>query len=554
MSDWSGGYVSDVEYVPGYYGEQAPAAMDLACIMSGVEPARRPGTNAPFTYCDIGCGLASTISALAAANPVAQFWGIDLMPAHIARAEAFRTAAGIDNLTLVEADVVALAHAPGADLPRFDYIALHGLFSWVSAEVRSGVIAFIDRFLKPGGLVYLGYNTMPGWTDTMPIQKLLIEYAATRQGPSAERIVDAAGFATRMQAAGARGLDSGIGHKLFPDIELPELRTRHYRYLAHEFLNAHWQPRYHIDVVRELAAAKLDFVGSTNLLENFDGIGLSEEAREVLGSVAPGPLRETLTDYFLDRRFRRDVFVRGRREISADTREAALGDVVLALSGPRPPPDKSDWPMLSARFTLKPEVYDPVFDRLEKGPAAIEDLCALVEAAGESATGNELVGMLVGLDLVQPVLHDVPAVTIEACWRHNRVVTHEAFRSVRQNSFTLALPVGHCGGQFDLFQTLILDGLFAGVPAEIGPLSAHVLSRLKVPPEAMQSPPVPEAAIGSAPAAEEAAAPDTKEGTDATPPKPRPAGEIVQNAARIVLDDLLPIWRQLGLIPPRDTD
>lgn len=540
MNDWTAGYVSDVEYLPGFYGEQAPGILDLACLMSAVEPARRPGSNAAFTYCDLGCGQGSTVAALAAANPEARFWGVDFMPAHVARAEAFRRAAEIDNLTLVEADVAALARADDPGLPRFDYIALHGLFSWVSDEVRAGIVAFLDRFLKPGGLVYVGYNVMPGWTDTLPIQKVLIEYAATRQGPSSARVAEAAEFAMKMQAAGARALGSELHEKLFPDIRVAEFMQRHYRYMAHEFLNANWQPRYHVDVVRELAAAKLEFVGSAGLLENFRGIGLSDEAQALLETVPEGPLRETFDDYFNLRRFRRDLFVRGRREISRDLREAMLANVVLALVGPRPAPDRNEWPQLSVRFTLNRATYDPVFDRLERGPAAIAELCAAVEQAGGRVSGNELVGMLVGLDLVQPVLHDVPGAVVESCWRHNRVVAHEAFRSVRQNLFALAVPVGHTGMMLNGFQTLMLDGLFNGVPAEVEALTAHVLERLDLAPDAVQKPPAPETTIGGS----------AGSGTTAAP-TPRPAGEIVRDAAVVVCTELLPIWRQLGLVPPQ---
>jgi ubiquinone/menaquinone biosynthesis C-methylase UbiE len=550
MSDWTGGYVSDVEYLPGLYGEQAPGIMDLGCLMSGVEPARRPGSNAAFAYCDLGCGQASTVAALAAANPEARFWGVDFMPAHIARAEAFRQAAEIGNLTLIEADVAVLARADDPGLPQFDYVALHGLFSWVSDAVRAGIVAFLDRFLKPGGLVYVGYNVMPGWTDALPMQKVLIEYAATRPGPSSSRVAEAAEFAMRMHAAGARTLGTELHEKLFPDIRIPEFMQRHYRYMAHEFLNTNWQPRFHIDVVRELAPAKLEFVGSASLLENFSGVGLSDEAQAILQTVPEGPLRETFNDYFNVRRFRRDIFVRGRREISRELREAMLANVVLAMVGPRPAPDQSSWPQLSIRFELNRTTYDPVFDRLERGPAAVAELCAAVEGAGGRVSGNELVGMLVGLDLVQPVLHDVPGAVVESCWRHNRVVAHEAFRSVRQNVFSLAVPVGHTGTMLNAFQTLMLDGLFAGVPAEVEALTGYVLARLDLDPETVQKPSEPETTIGGAPAGSDG-------GGDAAtvlPPKPRPVGEVVHDAAVVVVEQLLPIWRQLGLLPPRAQD
>ena len=553
MSDWTGGYVSDVEYLSGLYPEQAPGRLDLACMMAGIEPVRRPGSNAPFAYCDLGCGQASTVAALAAANPEAAFWGIDFMPAHIARAEAFRSAAGITNLTLIEADIAALGRAGDPGLPRFDYIALHGLFSWVSDEVRAGIVAFIDRFLKPGGLVYLGYNALPGWTDALPLQKVLIEYAATQQGPSSARIGAATDFAMRMRAAGAAVLDTRLQDKLIPDSSGPEFLQRHHRYLAHEFLNANWQPRFHIDVARELAAAKLEFVGSANPLENFTGIGLSDEAQEMLAAVPEGPLRETLDDYFYMRRFRRDIFVRGRRTILPATRETLLGDVVLARIEPRPDPEQSEWPQLSTRFSLDPETYGPVFDRLDRGPASIAELRARVADTGARVTGNELVGILVGLELVQPVLHDVPATVVESCWRHNRVVAHEAFRSVRQNAYPLALPVGHTGMMLNGFHTLMLDGLFNDVPPEVAALSAHVLERLNVDADAIQKPPAPDTTIGGTPATPEGKAGTAgKEAAAADPmPEPRPAGEIVHDAAVHLLDERLPVWRQLGLLPPQ---
>lgn len=544
MSDWTGGYVADIEYLAGVSEGQSPSTLDLACIMAGVEPVRRPGSNAPFTYCDLGCGQASTVTALAAANPGAQFWGIDFMPSHIARAEGFRAAAGLDNLTLIEADVTALAAAPDSDLPRFDYIAMHGLYTWVSESVRAGIVAFLDRFLKPGGVVYIGYNALPGWTTVAPLQKMLFEYAATRQGPSGARVAEAIEFARQLKAIGAEGLDALDSRQLFPTGLPPEMEQSHLGYLAHEFLNTGWQPRFHMDVARELSAAKLEFAGSAYLLDNFAGINLSDETQQALAALPQGPLRETFEDYFTQRRFRRDIFVRGRRNIFAETREAMLADVILALVTTRPEPGQSEWPQLSTRFSLNPQTYDPVFDRLEQGPTPIADLCSRTASAGKPTTGNELLGILAGLELVQPVLHDVEGATVEACFRHNRVVTHTAYRSVRSTRFPIAVPVGHTVYAFNASQTMILDGLFSGVPPEADALSAHVIARLRMDPDAVQQIPSSRDAEGSPPEAGTA-----HDGKDA-PPKTRRVGDAVRDTTADVLEQLVPIWRQLGILPP----
>lgn len=537
MSDWSGGYVSDVDYLPGFYPGQAPAVMDLACIMGGYEPVLRPGSDRSFTYCDIGCGQGDTVAALAAANPQGRFWGIDLMPSHIARAEQFRREAGLDNLTLIEADVADLAAMADPGLPQFDYIALHGLFSWVSDEVRAGLVRFLDRFLRPGGAVYMGYNVLPGWTEMIPARKVLFEYAATRLGSSTDRVALAIEFLGRMVETGAGGVDNDMRRKLFADSEIPQMEARRRRYFAHEFLNAHWQPRFHIDVARELAAAKLELAGSAGLLENFAGIGLNEDQQALLQTLPPGPLRETIEDYFINRRFRRDVFVRGRRPISSEVREAMLADVALVMCAPRPAPDQRRWPMLSAEFSLNRDTYDPVFDRLQQGPARLAELCAAVRAAGGATTGNELVGLLSGLELVQPVLQDVTGAGVAGCLRHNRAVLEAAFRSSQESSYFLATPVGHTALGLGAVRALMVEALLDGVPAEVEPQCAHFLQRSGLDPDA-------EVALSELAKSELGIRDDPAAGSV------RRIGDQLRAMVAAALVQDVPVWRQLAILPP----
>lgn len=40
-------------------------------------------------------------------------------------------------------------------LPQFDFITLHGIYTWVSRENRQHIVDFIARYLKPGGIVSL---------------------------------------------------------------------------------------------------------------------------------------------------------------------------------------------------------------------------------------------------------------------------------------------------------------------------------------------------------------------------------------------------------------
>ena len=42
MSGWGGGYVTDITYMTGYYRQQSPSIIALACLLGGVAVADCP--------------------------------------------------------------------------------------------------------------------------------------------------------------------------------------------------------------------------------------------------------------------------------------------------------------------------------------------------------------------------------------------------------------------------------------------------------------------------------------------------------------------------------
>src|SRR3954469_21755233 len=92
MVDWGQGYVSDIEYGRGFYREQSPTILNLACLLTGVEPLP---LDDGFNYCELGCGQGFTSLLLAAANPGGDFVAVDFNPAQIARATAQAREAGL---------------------------------------------------------------------------------------------------------------------------------------------------------------------------------------------------------------------------------------------------------------------------------------------------------------------------------------------------------------------------------------------------------------------------------------------------------------------------
>jgi SAM-dependent methyltransferase len=320
------GYVTDIPYVAGFKPMLAPAWLDLVALIGGiVPPARGDG----FAWCDLGCGHGVTASILAATHPGGVFHGIDAMPVHIDAAARLAADAGAANAHFHAAE---FAGALNLSLPGFDYIVAHGVYSWVDAATRLHLRRWIDRHLKPGGLVYVSYNALPGWTGDLPFQHLVRALAldASGGGDSAARFAAASQLIQRLAGTGAASLASSY--------IVRELRGRadDYRpgYLVHEFLHAGWQPLYVTELRRDMAEIGLLPVGSAILLENFDRWVLGQRARPLVAAIADPDLRELVRDFAIDQRFRCDVFARDAAPIDEAEQRRRLFAAGLALVRP----------------------------------------------------------------------------------------------------------------------------------------------------------------------------------------------------------------------------
>lgn len=414
MSAWAGGYVADVEYIAGYYRQQSPPHLMLAGLLGGVD-SRPPRGSDTAHYVELGCGHGMNAVLVAAANPAWQVTAIDYNPAHIAAGVALAQAAGLVNITFLEADLGQFADsARGAALPTADVVSMHGVWSWVSPMVRAGIIRLLAGLVAPGGLVHLSYNALPAWQGGIGLQRLIYE-AGRRSGGRSDRQVSAGLECARaLHAAEARHVRADP----FAASLLDYAAEAAVGYLAHEYMNASWSPCFHADVAVAMADAKLDWAASANLLETFPDLMLSEQQRVLLDRFDDPVMRELVKDMCLPRQLRHDTFVRGARRLSDFERDAALKELTVALTVP------------AAEFVYELEVpagqaelgpaFRPVVAALENGPASIGALLALVPGHSNPA---ELSAVLVGTNQAM-VVPRPGAPQAAAADRLNRVLGH----------------------------------------------------------------------------------------------------------------------------------
>lgn len=313
-------YEETVNYTYGHYTELNPLRIKLAFLRQGV---MFPAVN---TACELGFGQGLSINLHAAASSV-EWWGNDFNPAHVAFAEALAKASGVESHL---SDESFLELSQREDLPEFDFIALHGIWSWISPENRQVIVDFMRRKLRPGGVAYVSYNTLPGWAGSAPLRYLMNNYLKTLapkgDGPMAA-MKQALEFAERFMA-----IDSIYKH-VYPEVtsHINKLKTENYEYLVHEYLVSEWYPMYFAEAAGTLESAKLDYVCSAAYLDDIDVIHHTPQQLALLKEVTDPVLRQTMQDFMVNQRFRRDYWVKGTRKLSRQEQAQGFRDQRVVL-------------------------------------------------------------------------------------------------------------------------------------------------------------------------------------------------------------------------------
>jgi SAM-dependent methyltransferase len=320
---------------------------------------------------------------LAAMHPAGQFHGVDAMPEHIEHARGVAAEAAIGNISFHAAD---FANATELSLPQFDYIVSHGVYSWISPQARAAVRSFIDSRLKPGGLVYLSYNAMPGRAADLPLQRLVRAIGETCHGDSTERVMAALKIVKSFLELKAPALVASP--------MLAVVKERHgppaVAYLAHEFMGKHWDPLFVSEVRSEMATIGLRPVGSATLVENHDTFVLGQAARAALVAIADDDVRELARDFLIDQFFRRDIFVRAGANLDEQAQQRRLLDGTFLLARPNTQVEYT-FATPAGRLAFDNAAARAIVMALAAGPCRLRDIVEQVGVTPMDVIANAMV-------------------------------------------------------------------------------------------------------------------------------------------------------------------
>ena len=356
MNSWNEGYFTESTYTYGYYRELSPVFMRWCLLLKGIVA---PEITAESCHCELGFGQGVSANIHAAATP-GKFFGTDFNPSHAAQAKELVEASGADAKFFEDSFE---EFSKRKDLPSFDSIGLHGIWSWISAENRRHIVEIARQHLKSGGMFYNSYNCLPGWAPASPLRELLAMYDrySGKSGAAKGRVESALKFVEEMLAAKPAYLS--LAPNFAKTFEL--LKKHNPDYLAHEYLNLDWDLMYFADAAEFLQEAKLDFATTAVPLDNVEKLNLSAQAMEFLRKIDNPLVKEQARDYFVNQQFRKDIFVRGIRRITPAERLDKILEMRYVLLTPA-----ANVPLkfltTIGEVTLSEGIYRPVLEFLQE--------------------------------------------------------------------------------------------------------------------------------------------------------------------------------------------
>jgi SAM-dependent methyltransferase len=451
MSDWTAGYVADIGYTFGYYHELNPLRVKLAFANQGLI--------APpcVTACELGFGQGLSIAEHASASLVS-WYGTDFNPAQAANAQELTGVAGVRARLYDES---FSEFADRADLPEFDYIGLHGIWSWVSDDNRQCIVDFIRRKLKAGGVLYISYNTLPGWAAFAPMRHLMTEHAevvGSEGSGIVGRIEGALEFAEKLLEVNPSY--ARVNQQVPERVKKLQDQNRHY--LAHEYFNRDWHPMHFATLADWLSETKLNFACSANYLDHIDPINLTSEQQQFLNEIPNTMFRESVRDFMTNQQFRKDYWVKGPRRLSELERLEVLRAQRVILATPRRDvPLKVTGSLGAADMTES--IYKPILDALTD--YKIHTIGEIEQAvAGHKVNFPQLVQavmILIGAQHVFPVNDDEVITKVKKQTEAlNRHLVQKA-RSSGDISY-LVSPVTGGGHVVSRFQQLFMIDMMRG--------------------------------------------------------------------------------------------
>ena len=270
---------------------------------------------------ELGCASGGNIIPLAEMYPGTDFLGIDLSAKQVADGKKDIEAIGLDNVEIRNMSIMDVE----SDFGTFDYIVVHGVYSWVPAEVQQKILSICKKNLSKNGIAYISYNTLPGWNMVKSVRDMMNyhtrgDIAIDQKVPQARAMLEFIHEAVKNEGTPYAGLLKQ---------ELERLRDASDFYIFHDHLESENHPCYFYEFMERAEKEDLAYLAETELgammLDNF-----SPEVVEKLKQTMDIIQIEQYMDFLRDRRFRCTLLRHKEQKIELNIGHERIEEFFLA--------------------------------------------------------------------------------------------------------------------------------------------------------------------------------------------------------------------------------
>jgi methyltransferase-like protein/trans-aconitate methyltransferase len=320
---------------PYYYTH--PGVLAAYGVLYGLSPPNP----AECRVLELGCGDGSNLFPMAYEFPESRFVGIDLSTVQIGTGLKNIDSLKLKNIELSPRSIMDMSAADG----RFDYIIVHGVYSWVPSGVRKKILDICRNNLSDQGIAYISYNALPGsrFNQTMRDMLLYRTRHMTDPGQKATAAIDLCN--TMLEGTAKRNSVYDVQVKHFGKTlqHVPNVSS----YLLHEYMEPDNTPFYFHQFARDLKTHGLQYICDADQ-PDFELDSLPLDTAAEFKKISDNAFEvEQYIDFFKNTRFRRSLICHEERKLNSEYKLDrvrslyAATDVIPVLDSPDSPVEEA---------------------------------------------------------------------------------------------------------------------------------------------------------------------------------------------------------------------
>lgn len=237
---------------------------------------------------EIGSSEGYNLFRFAETYPKSFTLGIDLSKAKIERGQKAIDQLKLENIKLEAMSITDIDESYG----KFDYIICNCVFSWVPNFVRDSILEVSKKLLNKNGIVFINYNTLPGFNMMSSIRELMMFHTS--------------GFTDINDKIQQARLVLNFLHESLEEQKTPyadlvrkaaeNIPNDENYVLCWEYLSEINQPYYLHEFVDKARSYGFEYLGDTDIQKMYVG-SLPKKAADLLGTITDTVKLEQYMDF-----------------------------------------------------------------------------------------------------------------------------------------------------------------------------------------------------------------------------------------------------------------